>query len=613
MVIRSLFSFLKEPVFILLICVSHYLNGFSQFQVSANNYTGNWENPTSWEPIWNTPLTDNIFNNFTIHGYITCNSSLSITSDDNTLYIQDTLVIAGDLTLGDYNNLTINSPGILVVLGDLIIGENSNVTVNSLAYLIINGSFIKNGLSTTGSYINNNVPSSLFIGESITSGLDSDRYPVFDCPGTSPYANSNCTYGNLTDLSNDPIYPFYLTICQQSVTITSTDEDMCVNETRVLTGSSVTGVFSIEEGSGVIDDDVLTVTDSGEIIIRYTDTDQCTSTASQLITVNALPVVEITLSDTSGLINDDGVLCADDTVTLTATGGTSYIWSTGETTASITKNTAGTFNVIATDENGCANTDSADITVIQLESYAGENDYSCGLQYSLNVEDTLSIGMWSVDSDDVLTFSNEYDPNASVTVPDFGSYDLIWTIWEQGCSDSSKVSITFYEPPEVHAGADQELYKVYSAILQADSTENTTGVWTVIKGPGIMDDIYSSTAIVSGLSPGENIILWTVSTDYCSSSDSIIVQVDGLFLPQVITPNGDFKNDYFVVENIEDSRPTSLTVLNRWGSEVYSNLDYLNTWGGTNNDGVELINDTYFYVLRFNDGKLINGFVVIKR
>jgi gliding motility-associated-like protein len=56
-----------------------------------------------------------------------------------------------------------------------------------------------------------------------------------------------------------------------------------------------------------------------------------------------------------------------------------------------------------------------------------------------------------------------------------------------------------------------------------------------------------------------------------------------------------------------------LIIFNRWGNEEYKNDNYLNDWDGRNNKGEELPNDTYFYILKFENGKIIKGSVLIKR
>lgn len=65
-----------------------------------------------------------------------------------------------------------------------------------------------------------------------------------------------------------------------------------------------------------------------------------------------------------------------------------------------------------------------------------------------------------------------------------------------------------------------------------------------------------------------------------------------IVIPNVITPNGDNKNDLFVIKNLSDHSPASISIMNRWGQVVYTNPDYKNDWDGGNvADGV------YFGVL----------------
>ncbi|CAN1544661.1 Secretion system C-terminal sorting domain [Flavobacteriaceae bacterium] len=74
----------------------------------------------------------------------------------------------------------------------------------------------------------------------------------------------------------------------------------------------------------------------------------CTATASKTITVNPLPT--ITISPTSP------ITCSGQNITLTANGGTSYVWSNGAIGSSVivapTTNT--TYSVTGTDLNGCS-------------------------------------------------------------------------------------------------------------------------------------------------------------------------------------------------------------------------------------------------------------------
>jgi gliding motility-associated-like protein len=70
-----------------------------------------------------------------------------------------------------------------------------------------------------------------------------------------------------------------------------------------------------------------------------------------------------------------------------------------------------------------------------------------------------------------------------------------------------------------------------------------------------------------------------------------------------MTPNGDNKNDKFIIENLMDWDTRELTIMNRWGGMVYQNADYKNDWdGGTLSDGV------YFGVLYISHNGVIEQY-----
>lgn len=66
------------------------------------------------------------------------------------------------------------------------------------------------------------------------------------------------------------------------------------------------------------------------------------------------------------------------------------------------------------------------------------------------------------------------------------------------------------------------------------------------------------------------------------------------FVPNIITPNDDGLNQFFVLDT-ERSYAHRLTVYNRWGIEVFSTSDYKNDW-----DGGDLPSGVYFYQLSGN-------------
>jgi gliding motility-associated-like protein len=59
--------------------------------------------------------------------------------------------------------------------------------------------------------------------------------------------------------------------------------------------------------------------------------------------------------------------------------------------------------------------------------------------------------------------------------------------------------------------------------------------------------------------------------------DSTYVQDMGLRVPNLVTANGDQKNDYFeLVKKGTDA--ASVQIYDSWGSQIYSTEDYTNSW-----------------------------------
>ena len=93
---------------------------------------------------------------------------------------------------------------------------------------------------------------------------------------------------------------------------------------------------------------------SGTYVVTATDANGCTSSTSKTITINSAP---------DPIINQTASDCGS--VTLTASGGVSYIWNDGDTpnNATNTFHKNGTYKVNATNANGCITSASKTITL----------------------------------------------------------------------------------------------------------------------------------------------------------------------------------------------------------------------------------------------------------
>lgn len=81
----------------------------------------------------------------------------------------------------------------------------------------------------------------------------------------------------------------------------------------------------------------------------------------------------------------------------------------------------------------------------------------------------------------------------------------------------------------------------------------------------------------------------------------------------ILSPNGDGKNDYWVVNDILSYPNNTVTVFDRAGRVVYTKHGYANDWGGTL-QGAPLAESTYYYIIDLGDGQpKIKGFITIVR
>jgi gliding motility-associated-like protein len=90
----------------------------------------------------------------------------------------------------------------------------------------------------------------------------------------------------------------------------------------------------------------------------------------------------------------------------------------------------------------------------------------------------------------------------------------------------------------------------------------------------------------------------------CRNEAQLMVQIVGTYNPEVVnvlTPNGDGKNDKWVIWNISTFPESEVKVFDRAGRMVFSKKNYTNDWDGTLN-GKPLPEGTYIYVIDLGSG-----------
>ena len=211
----------------------------------------------------------------------------------------------------------------------------------------------------------------------------------------------------------------------------------CPGSSTVLTASGGTAYTWSTGSTGA----TLNVNTPGDYFVIAQDAQGCTDTSATLNVTTFTPVAGITVMGSSQI-------CAGDSVELVASAGTNFLWSTGETTASIWAHTAGTYTVSLTDPNGCTAT-SAPVNITNSPTVTADivpagNSLICPGDSLLFTATGGSSYAWSNGA----TTANTY-----ISAP--GTYYVVATN-TAGCTDTSDVvTLGQYTPVANISGLNQ--------------------------------------------------------------------------------------------------------------------------------------------------------------
>ena len=224
---------------------------------------------------------------------------------------------------------------------------------------------------------------------------------------------------------------------------------------------------------------------------------------SVLITVNPLPVADI--------INNTGttvLTCATSSISLTATGGDSYLWDFGDANANVTVTAPGTYTVTVFSLN-CTDTKSIIITEDKTPPPADitNNTGTAVLSFTTPGISLTATGGVSY------SWNNGLDDNADVMVTAPGTYTVTVT-GSNGCTAPQSITITA-DPPTITGPVSMTLIFGYAATSTGVYT--TTGYFqpAVTKTSGdaaiTWDNTTQQLNIAAGLAPGTYPFVLTAS------------------------------------------------------------------------------------------------------
>ncbi len=269
--------------------------------------------------------------------------------------------------------------------------------------------------------------------------------------------------------------------CNSSATAsasTSTNPTPTVNSPAICAGSSAsltaTGGASYIWSTGATTNPI-TVTPASTTTYTVTASNAvgCSATATGTVTVNARPTPTV----------NNAAICSGAAATLTATGGVSYHWSTGATTASISTTVVGTYTVTATNAAGCTATASGTVTTA-VAPIASVNSPSACNGVSQTLTATLTAGgpctyLWS-----------NAATTASISVAPGSTTAYTVTVTNaSGCTASATGTATVYPLPSVTAGSNSPILLGATINLTSTVSGGTSGYTYSWSGP----NSYTST------------------------------------------------------------------------------------------------------------------------
>lgn len=168
------------------------------------------------------------------------------------------------------------------------------------------------------------------------------------------------------------------------------------------------------------------------------------------------------------------------------------------------------------ENNNCSSSDTVIIeNANPSTAFAGNDQIICDDSTSLycNIPE-IGTGSWSVLNGGG-NFSSNYVYDLSA-----GENILIWTITNNECISTDKVSIINNSPTTANAGADQVVDED-STIITANLAVHGEGSWNSIGDNVSFENDSSNVTIASNLNYGTNLLSWTITNETCESTDYI--------------------------------------------------------------------------------------------
>ncbi|WP_420151980.1 gliding motility-associated C-terminal domain-containing protein [Siphonobacter sp.] len=311
----------------------------------------------------------------------------------------------------------------------------------------------------------------------------------------------------------------------------------------------------------------------------------------------------VRVSEPAFQVSKDTTMCLGGTVQLRASGGSNYQWtahgSLNSTTIAnpvATPTETTTYTVQASDSKGCTGQKSVTVTIQPLPVQVTVSEPVICKGQTVRIQATGgSSYQWTG-----LAISDSSKAAITVQPSQSTAYTVIVKD-NKGCRGQAKATVTIDESfrPDFAVEKVFDCVKPTQVRIKLSNAGGDQYDWYLGNGDSLATQQPSPYVYPK---PGTYQVTGIAKRGSCTLSASQPITIEPpLEVPNVVTPNGDGKNDQFVI----GTNGLKLDVFNRWGKAVYQHVSYQNDWTPSVAPG------TYYYLITFPDGKQCKSWVQV--
>ena len=319
--------------------------------------------------------------------------------------------------------------------------------------------------------------------------------------------------------------------------------------------------------------------------------------------------------------------CQADSATLDAGSGySSYLWSPdGDTTQTITIHYPGTYTYSVSVTSPCGSgVDTITFTVhssepdttLQSHTICQDNNYNffgtnlttAGIYYhkltsSFGCDSIIKLSL-AVNAVDTTVQTQTICQNNSYTFygTNYSTAGEYYHALTSSLNCDSIIKLSLVVNPKETVSYTESPATGYTPLNVNFAYTGTTSPYYTYSwnfGDGDTSNIENPSHVFICKSDTTFTVCLTVTDSICKSDTCKLVKVDAhsnLIVYNVFTPNGDGKNDEFMVRDTAIATFNCI-IFNRWGNKIYEWSDVSKGWDGKNEEGKNCSDGTYYYII----------------